>query len=100
VFVQQTKRGKLIADVKKTINITATAAQLEQLKAKGLLSGEDLKLNPDTEAVRVVILDRGTGSTGSVTVKVTAEDSSGPIPAPLPTANRPGANAPPPGVIH
>jgi VWFA-related protein len=81
VFVQQTKRGKLIADVKKTLNITATPAQFDDLKTKGLVAAEDLKLNPDTETVRIVILDRGTGSTGSVTVSLTPQDKSGAAPA-------------------
>jgi len=97
VFVQQTKRGKLVANLKKTLNITATPAQFAELKTKGLAAGEDLKISPDTQAVRIVIMDRGTGATGSVTVPVTAEDKSGA--APVPAANQPPATSPktPPG---
>ncbi len=95
VFVQQTKRGKLITDVKKTLNITATPAQFEALKTKGLAAGEDLKINPDTEAVRIVIMDRGTGSTGSVTVPVSAQDKSGSTVAAPATGNQNQPKVPP-----
>jgi VWFA-related protein len=70
VFVQQAKRGAMIANSKKTVNIKATAAQLETLRRNGLSAGEDLSVNPDTQAVRIIVLDRNSGSTGSVTVPI------------------------------
>jgi VWFA-related protein len=82
VLVQQTKRGKLLANVKKTLNITVTAAQFAALKSRGLRAGEDLALNQDTDAVRIVVMDRGSGFAGSVTVPVTPQDKSGPSVAP------------------
>jgi len=78
VFVQQTKRGKLIADFKKTLTLTLTPAQLDQLKAKGLTVGQDLTLNPETQAVRIVLMDRTSGVTGSVTIPISAQDKSEP----------------------
>lgn len=95
VFVQQTKRGKLIANTKKTLNLTVTPVQLDLLKKQGLRAGEDLKLNSDTQAVRIVILDRESGSTGSVTVPVTAQDKSG---STLPEATLPAGTAQPASV--
>ena len=76
LLAQQTKKGKLLADTKKTITIRATPQQFAQLRANGLSAGEDLKMRPDTEAVRIVVLDRTSGLAGSVTVPVTAADRS------------------------
>ena len=70
VFVQQTKRGAMLTNSKKTVSMSATTAQLEALRANGLSAGEDLSLNPDTQAVRIIVLDRNTGSTGSVTLPI------------------------------
>ena len=76
VFVQETKRGKRVADFKKTLTLTVTSAQLEQLKAKGIRAGQDLELRSDTEAVRIVVLDRTTGIAGSVTIPISPQDKS------------------------
>ncbi len=78
VLVQQTKRGKHLTNARKTLNITATPVQLQDLMQKGFAAGEDLALNTDTEAVRIVVLDRTNGSSGSVTVPISAQDKSGP----------------------
>jgi hypothetical protein len=76
VFAQRTKRGKQIADFKKTLSLSMTAAQFDTLKTDGLKAEENLPLNPDTDAVRIVVLDRTSGAAGSVTVPVTAQDKS------------------------
>lgn len=76
LFVQHTKRGNRITGEKKTININIRAQRFEELKKKGLMAGQDVAVNSDTEEIRVVIMDRFTGSTGSVTVPVTASDKS------------------------
>ncbi len=78
LFVQETKRGKHLTNARKTLNITATPIQLQNLMEKGFAAGEDLALNPDTEAVRIIVLDRANGSSGSVTVPVSTQDKSGP----------------------
>ncbi len=82
VFVQQTKRGKSLADLKKTLNLSATADRFAVIRSKALTAGEDLALRADTDAVRIVVLDRSNGSTGSVTIPVTAQDKSGATVAP------------------
>ena len=46
--------------------------------ANGLDAGRDIKVNPDTEAIRIVIIDRTNGSTGSVTIPISSQDKSGP----------------------
>lgn len=92
VLVQQTKRGKLIANVKKTLNITATSEQFAALRTKGLRAGEDLALNPNADAVRIVVMDRGSGSTGSVTIPVSAQDKSSAI---VPPAGGPASTQDP-----
>jgi hypothetical protein len=88
VFVQETKRGKRLADIKQTINMAATPAQFEAIRKQGFAAGKDLPITPDTEAIRVVVLDRGTGETGSVTVPIGAANKSGPTLKPSgPTGN-------------
>jgi VWFA-related protein len=76
LFVQQTRQGKRIADYKKTLNIAATPAQYQNLKAKGMLLSEDLRLTPNTQAVRIVVLDRFSGTLGSLTIPITPADRS------------------------
>jgi hypothetical protein len=76
LFVQHTKRGNRVTHEKKTININTTAQRFEEFKKRGLTAGQDIAINSDTEAIRIVILDRFTGSTGSVTVPVTGLDKS------------------------
>lgn len=70
VFVQETKRGKSVTDIRQTVNVTATPEQYETFRTQGLAAGRDLTIRPDTDAVRVVVLDRTSGQTGSVTVPV------------------------------
>ncbi len=77
VFVQETKRGKRLTDTKQTISMAATPAQYDAMRKQGFAAGKDLSVGPDTEAIRVVVLDRGTGQTGSVTIPVTAANKSG-----------------------
>ena len=91
VFVQETRKGKRLADARNTISLKATPAQFAALKTQGLSAGQDLKLNPDTESVRIVVQDRSSGLAGSVTLPVTAQDRS---PATLPAAPAPPGGAP------
>lgn len=76
LFVQHTKRGSRVAGEKKTVKIDITAQRFEEFKKRGLTAGQDIAVNSDTEAIRVLILDRFTGSTGSVTLPVTNLDKS------------------------
>jgi hypothetical protein len=43
-----------------------------------MLLREDLTMRPDTVAVRIIVLDRASGATGSLTMKIDPEDKSGP----------------------
>lgn len=88
VLVQETRKGKRLTDFKKTLTFKVTSAQLATLRTQGLSAGQDLKLNADTESVRVVILDRSSGLAGSVTLPVTAQDRSA---ASLPASTNPTA---------
>ncbi len=94
IFAQQTKRGKLLTDYKQTINIHATPEQYAALRAKGLTAGRDLTLNPETQAIRIVILDRESGLTGSVTIPVTPQDKSGAHVTPAPPPGQTGTSSP------
>jgi VWFA-related protein len=89
VVLQETKRGKRLADSKKTINMAATPEQYNLMSQKGLEAGEDLAVTPETEAIRVVVMDRGTGQTGSATVPLTAAYKSGPNVTPSGSTGKP-----------
>lgn len=94
VFAQQTKKGKLLTDVRQTVNIHVTPEQYSALRAKGITAGRDLAINPDTEAVRIVVLDHQSGLTGSVTVPVTSQDKSGANIVPVPGIGQSETNGP------
>lgn len=82
VFVQETKRGKRLTDTKQTVNMAATPAQYALMQKRGLEAGKDLAIAAETESIRVVVLDRGTGQTGSATIPFTAANKSGSTVAP------------------
>jgi VWFA-related protein len=82
VFVQETKRGKRLTDTKQTMSMAATPAQYDAIKKSGFAAGKDLPIGPDTESIRVVVLDRGTEQTGSVTIPLAAANKSGATVAP------------------
>ena len=77
LFVQQRKGGEYAAELKKTLTIAVTPERYKVLRANGVILTEDLRIHPDTVAVRIIVVDRSSGSTGSVTVVVGAEDKSG-----------------------
>ena len=77
VMVQQTKDGKRIATVKKTLTFSVTPAQMSVMRVQGMRAGQDVPVNAETESVRIVVLDRGSGATGSVTMPVALQDKSG-----------------------
>lgn len=101
VFVQETKKGKKLASEKQTLELNLKKATYDQIEKTGLRAGRDLQLRPDTESIRLVVLDHLTGSTGSLTMPVTPENKSSAasqnktpsVKSPTPQGDAPGATA-------
>ncbi|MGC2660691.1 MAG: VWA domain-containing protein [Bryobacteraceae bacterium] len=89
LFVQQTRNGKPLVNEKQTMDLAILPQNYQKLLQTGLVPGKDLTIDPGTEAIRIIVLDRNNGATGSVTVPVTALDKSGPTVAAAPPANPP-----------
>jgi hypothetical protein len=77
LFVQQRKGGERAAELKKTLTIAVTPERYKELRANGVILTEDLRIHPDTVAVRIIVVDHSSRAAGSVTVVVGAEDKSG-----------------------
>ncbi len=79
IIAQLTKRGKRIADKRETINLALKPETYQAIVKDGLRLMEDVKLGPETESVRLVVVDRGTGAVGTLTMPVLAQDKSGEV---------------------
>jgi VWFA-related protein len=86
LFVQQTRKGQALVKEKETLSLALTPQNYQKILQTGLLPGKDLKLDPNTQAVRVIVVDHANGATGSVTIPVTAQDKSGSTITAAPTA--------------
>jgi len=78
LVIQLRKGGERSAEPKKTINLTLTPQRYQLMLQNGMLLTEDLTMYPDTVAVRIIFLDRASGATGSLMMKIDPEDKSGP----------------------
>jgi hypothetical protein len=78
LVIQLRKGGERSAEPKKTIDLKLTPQRYRLLLQNGMLLREDLTMRPDTVAVRIIVLDRASGATGSLTMKIDPEDKSGP----------------------
>ena len=56
IFVQLTHRGKRLADERKTLALDLKPATYQKIMHDGLSAGGDLRLNNDTESIRVVVV--------------------------------------------
>ncbi len=77
IIAQLTKRGKRIADKRETINLALKPETYQAIVKDGLRFTEDVKLGPETESIRLIVMDRGTGAVGTLTIPVLAQDKSG-----------------------
>ena len=77
LFFQEHQGGERAAGLKKTVKIALTPERYKVMQQSGLTLGDDLRILPDTVAVRVIVVDRSSGATGSITVRVRPEDKSG-----------------------
>jgi hypothetical protein len=76
LVIQQHKDGQRVAEPKQTITLALTTERYQLMLQKGIMLSEDLNIHPDTVAVRIIVLDRSSGETGSVTTTILAEDKS------------------------
>jgi len=77
LFMQVRKGGQHGAVLMKTFHIASTPERYKVLLASGMILTEDLGIQPDTVAVRIIVVDHSSGATGSVTMAVGPEDKSG-----------------------
>lgn len=77
LFLQEHKGGGRAAELKRTIKIALTPERYKVVQESGMILSADLRIHPDTVAVRIIVVDRSSEATGSVTVAVGAEDKSG-----------------------
>ena len=75
--MQQHKGGQHGAEVMKTLHIALTPERYKLLLASGMILTEDVTVQPDTVAVRIIVVDHSSGATGSVTMAIGLEDKSG-----------------------
>ena len=87
--MQQTRKGQELVKEKETMNLALTPQNYQKILQAGLLPGKDLKIDPNTQAVRIVVVDRANGATGSVTIPVTAQDKSSASLTPAPLSREP-----------
>ena len=78
LVIQCRKGGERSAEPKKTINLALTPERYQVMLQNGIVLREDLTMRPDTVAVRIIVLDRTSGASGSLTMTIDPEDKSGP----------------------
>jgi hypothetical protein len=93
LFVQETRQGKALVSQRETMQMTLSSQNYQKILERGLEPAKDLKIDPNTEAVRIIVLDRANGATGSVTLRVMSQDKSAATLAASPGSNQP-ANSP------
>ena len=89
LVIQHRKGGEQAAEPKKTITFALTAERYQRILQNGMVLTEDLAIHPDTAAVRIIVLDRASGATGSVTMAINPEDKSGSTAIPLARETKP-----------
>jgi len=77
LFMQEQKGGQHGAELMKTFHIALTPDRYKVLLASGMILTQDLGMQPDTVAVRIIVVDHSSGATGSVAMAVRPEDKSG-----------------------
>ena len=77
LVIQRRKGGEQAAEPKKTIKLALTPERYQSILQNGMVLTEDLTIHADTFAVRIIVLDRSSGATGSVTITIDPEDKSG-----------------------
>jgi VWFA-related protein len=77
LVIQHGKRGEQVTEPKKTINLAFAPERYQLMLQNGMVLTEDLTIQPDTVAVRIIVLDRASGATGSVSMAIHPEDKSG-----------------------
>ncbi|HLH04168.1 MAG TPA: VWA domain-containing protein [Bryobacteraceae bacterium] len=70
VFAQENKRGQILASVRKQLTLGLHPDTYQTLLQRGLGLSQEVELNPAAGAVRIIVLNRADGSTGSVTVPI------------------------------
>lgn len=77
LVIQHREGGAQAAEPKKTIAFALTAERYQRILQNGMVLTEDVAIHPDTVAVRIIVLERASGATGSVTMAINPEDKSG-----------------------
>ncbi len=77
LFATINKRGGVRPpDQRSTLNLQLKPDTYTRVMSEGLSAGRDVGVSPETESIKVIVLDRGTGQLGSVTIPVTKKDVS------------------------
>jgi hypothetical protein len=77
LVIQRRKGGEQAREPQKTITLALTPERYQLMLQNGMVLTEDLTIHADTVAVRIIVLDRTSGATGSVTMAINPEDKSG-----------------------
>jgi hypothetical protein len=77
LVIQHRKGGKQATEPQKAITLALTPERYRFTLQNGIVLTEDLTIHVDTVAVRIIVLDRTSGATGSVTMAINPEDKSG-----------------------
>lgn len=92
LFIQEQQGGQHGAQFVKTFRMALTPERYKALLTSGLMRTEDLGMQPNTIAIRIIVIDKYSGAKGSVTLAVRPEDKSDrninnpkPTPKPPPT---------------
>lgn len=77
LFATVNKRGGIRPpDQRSTLNLQLKPDTYARVTEEGLSAGRDVSVTPETESIKVIVLDRSTGQIGSVTIPVTPKDVS------------------------
>jgi VWFA-related protein len=77
LVIQHRKGGEHATEPQKTITLALTPERYQLMLQNGMVLTKDLTMHADTVAVRIIVLDRASGATGSVTMTIDPEDKSG-----------------------